>query len=88
MGRCLDVGLAASNGQKSHHIPMLVKKHSVDEGGVDGRVGRMEITSDRGKGAVVEAVPLTQGEVEKEGPGVVEELEGARAVLLEAFLPP
>ena len=38
------------------------------------------------RGAVVEAVPLTQGEIEKEGPGVVEELEGARAVLLEAQL--
>ena len=71
-----------------HYIQVLVKKHGVDEGGVDGRVSRMEITGDRGKGAVVEAVPLTQGEVEKEGPGVVEELEGARAVLLEAFLPP
>ena len=48
----------------------------------------METTSDIGKGAALEAVPLTQGEVEKESPGVVEELEGARAVLLEAFLPP
>ena len=80
--------LAKSNGREPYHIQLLVKKHSVDEGGVDGRVSRMEITGDRGKGAVVEAVPLTQGEVEKEGPGVVEELEGARAVLLEAFLPP
>ena len=67
---------------------MLVKKHSVDEGGVDGRVGRMEITSDRGKGEVLEAVPLTQREVEKEGPGLVKELEGARAVVFEAFLTP
>ena len=40
---------------------MLVKKHNVDEGRIDGRVCRVEITSDRQKWAVVEAVLLSQG---------------------------
>ena len=74
MGGDLVTRLATSNVQEPHHIQLLVKKHSVDEGGVDERVGWVNIASDRHKGTVVQAVPLHQGEIEKEVPVAVEEL--------------
>ena len=66
--------LAKSNGREPYHIQLLVKKHSVDEGGVHGRVGWVKIASDRRKGALVQAVPLPQGEIKKEVPVAVKEL--------------
>ena len=80
--------LATSNGQEPHHIPLLVNEHSVDEGGVDGRVGWVEIASDRRNGLVVQAIALPQGEIDKKVPVAVEELSGAGAIVLEAFLKP